>query len=222
LFRGEIKRYKHKSTRRRVEGYPPWKRMLRDRYRKELLKVIKKNPSATRARIDKHLAPRPYRWLCKHDKEWLEVHQPPLYKRVGSNRKVDWVARDRRLAREVRRAAARIAGVESRPVRVTVARIGRELDKTDLLNSRKLSSKIPLTVQALSELIEPHTDFAIRCVRWAASCYRREGIVPSISSLAKRAGMTMTTTHRPEIRAVINEEIESLRNCRYVPETKAA
>lgn len=223
IARAEIKRYKHKSgTRRRVEGYPQWKQLRRDRYREELLKVIKKNPSATRTIINKQLAPRAYCWLYVNDKEWLDAHQPPPYKRVGSNRKVDWVTRDRRLAREVRLAAARITGVRGRPVRVMVARIGRELDKTDLLNSRKLSSKIPLTVQALSELVEPHTDFAIRCVRWAASCYRREGIVPSISDLAKRAGMTMSTTHRPEIRAAINEELESLRNCRDVPEIKAA
>jgi hypothetical protein len=81
---------------------------------------------------------------------------------------------------------------------------------------------MPLTVRALSELVETHSAFAIRCVRGAASCYRHEGVVPSISALAKRAGMTMTTTHRPEIRAVINEELESLRNCRDVPEIKAA
>jgi hypothetical protein len=222
IAQAEIKRYKHKSTKRRVEGYPAWKLLMRDRYRKELLKVIKKNPSATRSIINKQLAPRAYRWLYTNDKEWLDAHQPPPYKRVGSNRKVDWVTRDRRLVREVRQAAARIKGVGGRPVRVTVARIGRSLDKTALLQNRKLSSKIPLTSQALSELVEPHTDFAIRCVRWAASCYRREGIVPSISALAKRAGMTMTTTHRPEIRAVINEELEALRNCGDVSEIKAA
>jgi len=223
IAQAEIKQYKHKSgTRRRVEGYPLWKRLLRDRYREELLRVIKKNPSVTRSIINKKLAPRAYSWLYMNDREWLNAHQPPPYKRVGSNRKVDWRARDRQLVREVWRAAARITSVGGRPVRLTIAQIGRELDKTDLLNSRKLSSKIPLTIQALSKLVEPHAAFAIRCVRWAASYYRSEGIVPSISALAKRAGMTMTTTHRPEIRAVINEELELLRNCRGVPEIKAA
>lgn len=220
----EIKRYPSKSPRKKKkkEGYPARKRLLRDRYRRELLQVLKKNPSATRSIINKQLAPRAYGWLYVNDKEWLDAHQPPPFKRVGSNRKVDWGARDRRLVREVRRAAARITGVGGRPVRVTVARIGRELDKTDLLTSKKLSSKIPLTIQALAELVEPHAAFAIRCVRWAASCYRREGIVPSISALAKRAGMTMTTTHRPEIRAVINEQLESLRNYGDTSEIKAA
>jgi len=225
IARAEIKRYPSKSARKKKkknEGYPARKRLLRDRYRRELLEVLKKNPSATRTIISKQLAPRAYRWLYLNDKEWLDAHQPPPYKRVGSNRKVDWVTRDRRLVREVRQAAARIASVGGRPVRVTVAGIGRKLDKTALLQSRKLSSKIPLTIQALSELVEPHTDFAVRCVRWAASCYRREGIIPSVSALAKRAGMTMSTTYRPEIRAAINEELESLRNCRDAPEIKAA
>ena len=187
-----------------------------------MLRAIKKHPSATRTRLAKHLASQAYRWLFKHDKKWLEAHLPRPFKRVGSNRRIDWGARDAQLVREVRLAAKRIMSVEGRPVRLTVARIGRELDKTDLLTSKKLSSKIPLTGHALSELVEPHLAFAIRCVRWAASCYRSEGTVPSISSLAKLAGMTMTTTHRPEIRAVINEEIESLHNCRDVSEIKAA
>ena len=64
--------------------------------------------------------------------------------------------------------------------------------------------------------------FATRCVRWAASCYRREGIIPSISSFAKRAGMTMSTTYQPEIRLVINEELDSLRNVKITSEHKAA
>lgn len=222
IARAKIRRDANKRTRRRITGYPRWKRLLRDRYRRELLRIIKKNPSATCSSLDKHLARQPYRWLYKHDKEWLKAHRPQPYKRVGSNRKVDWGVRDARLVREVRLAAERTMNVEDHPIRVTVARIGRELDKTALLTSRKLSSKIPLTIQALSELVEPHTAFAIRCVLWAASCYRREGTVPSISSLAKLAGMTMTTTHRPEIRTVINEELESFRNRRDVPKIKAA
>jgi hypothetical protein len=70
--------------------------------------------------------------------------------------------------------------------------------------------------------VETHLTFAIRCIRWAACCYRREGTVPSISALARLAGMTMSTTHRPEIRSVINEELESLRDYREVPGLQAA
>jgi len=164
------------------------------------------------------------RWLSNHDKEWLEAHLPRPVRMVGSNRKVDWAVRDSQLVREVQLAVKRVrsGSVGGRPVRVTVNRLGREIDKAALLNSKNLSSKIPLTAQLLAETVETHLNFSIRCIRWAASCYRREDTVPSISSLAKLAGMTMTTTHRPEIRAVINEVIESLRNCRDVPEIKAA
>ena len=81
---------------------------------------------------------------------------------------------------------------------------------------------MPLTVQALSELVETHLVFTIRSIRWAVGCYRREGTIPTISMLATRAGMTMATTHKPEIRAVINEELESLRNTSDVSGIKAA
>lgn len=222
IVRAEIKRYPNKSSKKKKKGCPPWKHLLRDCYRKELLAVLRKNPSATRSRLDKHLATKAYRWLHKNDRDWLDAHQPPPVKRIGSNRKVDWKKRDARMTKEVRLAAAQIMAEEGRPVRMTVSLIGRHLDKTSLLTSKKLTAKMPLTVQALSELVESHAAFAIRCVRWAASCYRRESIVPSISALAKRAGMTMTTTHRPEIRAVINEELESLRSCKNFPEIKAA
>lgn len=222
IVRAEIKRHPNKSSKKKKKGYPPWKRLLRDRYRSELLAVLRKNPFATRSRLDKHLATKAYRWLYKNDSEWLDAHQPPLFKRVGSNRKVDWKKRDARLAKEVRLAAAQIMAKEERPVRITVSLIGRHLDKTSLLTRKELIAKMPLTVRALSELVESHAAFAIRSVRWAASCYRREGIVPSMSALAKRAGMTMTTTHRPEIKTVINEELESLRSCRDIPKIKAA
>ncbi len=105
---------------------------------------------------------------------------------------------------------------------MTLGFVGRHLDKAALLHSKKQLTKMPLTVKALSELVETHLAFVIRCVRWATSCYRREGIVPSLSALAKRAGMTMSTSYRPEIRAVINEELESLRNANDIPEIKAA
>ncbi len=223
IVQAEIKRYPSKSHhKKKNKGYPPWKRLLRDRYRKELLEVLRKNPSASRSIINKQLASRAYGWLYMNDKEWLDAHQPPPFKRVGSNRKVDWDKRDALLVEDVRLAVAQITAEARRPVRMTVRLIGRHLDKDALLQSKKLLAKMPLTVRALSELVETHSAFAIRCVRWAASCYRHEGVVPSISALAKRAGMTMTTTHRPEIRAVINEELESLRNCRDVPEIKAA
>ena len=222
IARAGIKRYPSKSHRKKNKGFSPWRRLLRDRYRRELLKVVRKNPSATRSRIDKQLAPRAYNWLYRNDKEWLDAHQPPLFKRVGSNRKVDWGKRDALLAEEVRRAAAQITAGAGRPVRMTVNLIGHHLDKTSLISNKRLTSKLPLTVQALSELVETHTAFAIRSVRRAANCYRHEGIVPSISALAKRAGMTMSTTHRPEIRAVINAEIESLRSAGDVQEIKAA
>jgi hypothetical protein len=222
IAQADIRRGRSKQPNKKLKRQPPSRPAPREPYRRELLRVIKRNPSATRTRLEKQLAGQAYHWLHKNDKEWLEAHLPPPFKRVGSNRKVDWATRDARLVKEVHLAAKRMRRAEGRPVRVTVARIGRELDKVALFTGRNLSSKMPLTAKVLSEIVETHLAFATRSVRWAASCYRREGTAPSISTLAKRAGMTMSTTHRPEIRAVINEELESLHDGVNFLEFKAA
>lgn len=222
IARADISRDWRKQAPTRIKHSPSARSTPVDSYRRALLRAIKKHPSATRTRLGKQLASQAYRWLSIHDKVWLEAHLPRPVRRVGSNRKVDWAARDPQLVREVQLAVNRVRSVEGRPVRVTVNRLGREIDKAALLNSKNLSSKIPLTAQLLAETVETHLNFSIRCIRWAVNCYRREDTVPSISSLAKLAGMTMSTTHRPEIRAVINDELESLRNCNDVPEIKAA
>ncbi|HEV2800383.1 MAG TPA: TnsD family Tn7-like transposition protein [Pyrinomonadaceae bacterium] len=222
IAQAEIGREWRNPPRKRIKRSPAAKPTPRDRYRRELLRVIKKNPSATRSRLDKHLASQPYRWLYKHDREWLEAHQPPPFKRTESSRKVDWATRDAQLAKEVRLAAKQIRSTEGRPVRMTVSVIGRHLDKYALLTHKKLTGKMPLTVQALSELVETYMVFTIRSIRWAARCYLREGTIPTLTALSRRAGMTTTTTHKPEIRAVINEELESLRNTSDVSGIKAA
>jgi hypothetical protein len=219
---GGTKRYRSKGIRKRIKRQRTEMPTPREDYRREMHEAIEYNPTATRTILAKQLASQAYRWLQKHDEEWLEAHLPPPVKLFGSNRKVDWTPRDARLAEDVHLIAKQLRSGEGHPVRVTLQRISRELDKTALLDGRKLHLKLPRTAQVLSEVTETHMAFAIRCVRWAASCYRCEGAIPSVSALAKRAGMTMTTTHRPEIRAVINEELVSLRNADGICESKVA
>jgi hypothetical protein len=219
---GVKRKHRNRRNRNQIKTSLPSKASLHKRFRRELLKIIEDHPTSTRTALSTHLASQAYRWLMKNDREWLEIHSPPPIKRIGSNRKVDWVTRDAQLAKAVSLAAQRLSSTEGRPVRMTVKLIGHYLDKSALLNSKKFSAKIPLTTQVLSEIVETHLTFVTRCVRWAASCYRREGIIPSISAFARRAGMTMSTTYRPEIRSIINEELDSLRNIKVPPEHKAA
>src|SRR5947209_14533369 len=67
IARAEIRRDWRKRTPKRVKRSPPAKPTPVGRYRREMLRAIKKHPSATRTRLAKHLASQAYRWLFKHD-----------------------------------------------------------------------------------------------------------------------------------------------------------
>lgn len=161
---------------------------LREVKRKAWLDARKNNPKANRTKLQQVIAPRIYHWLSNHDGEWLMAHMPPPFKRTTSARQiVDWNARDHNLEKEVRESAQRLRGAKGKPVKITVNAIGRDLDKKELLQKPKHLAKLPLTRQAIKEVTETRIQFAIRRVRWAAKCFRDEGVAPAKSTLALRS-----------------------------------
>jgi hypothetical protein len=78
---------------------------------------------------------------------------------------------------------------EGRPARVTKSAIFRDRPQYRRLFSRKIVSKLPLTIKALSEVLETHVQFSIRRIRWAVDCFTQEGVMPSFTRLAKYAGV---------------------------------
>ena len=87
---------------------------------------------------------------------------------------IDWGARDIELAVAVRRSAARLMNAPGRPVWISADAIGRDTGKRHRALSR--DDRLPLTNQALIEVIESREDWAIRRIRWAVECYRQEGV----------------------------------------------
>jgi Tn7-like transposition protein D len=179
--------------------------------REEWLEAIKQNPSAIRTRLQRDF-PLLFSWLLKYDNGWLKENIPPLFKRTGSAREIaDWSGRDFGLEKEVREAAERLKRVAGRPVRITITAIARELDRKELLQKEKHLAKLPITQQALDEVAETRAQFALRRLRWAAGCFRNEGLVPAKSALALRAGVDYGIWKDEEMGAALDTEWSSLQ-----------
>lgn len=72
-------------------------------------------------------------------------------------------------------------------MQVTRTAIGRALGVITLL--RQHLHKMPLTAQALANVVESREKYAVRRVWWAADCYRRESVLPREWQLVMRANV---------------------------------
>jgi hypothetical protein len=204
------------------EQSPSRKSALLRSNRKRWLTTREENPKATRTQLQQTILPDVYRWLRRHDYVWLKSHMPPPFKRIGSARRVDWPSRDIQYAEEVRISAARLKNEPGHPVRVTKQAIGRDIDRTAVLSNPKLRKNIPLTFKALDEVVETRVEFSIRRLRWATALFRQEGVIPSFSTLAQRAGINWDIWYLPEVKIEIEAVLAALRDNSLGIEVEAA
>lgn len=138
----------------------------REIYRNEWLSLLKENPNASRSLLQRK-ASGVSCWLRRHDSEWLEVHLPPPRKNNGSPC-IDWESRDVQLAEAVRQSAIHLRSATGRPTKITIRAIGRDINKLQLLQTQL--NKLPLTSQALDEILETQEEYRTRFNGWAAEC----------------------------------------------------
>jgi hypothetical protein len=100
--------------------------------------------------------------------------------------------------------------IEGRPVRITKSAIFKDRTLYKYLLNRKTVAKLPLTQKALSEVVETRVQFSRRRIQWAVACFTREGVVPSFTRLAERAGVT-NSAYVPEVTIVLESAVLSLR-----------
>jgi hypothetical protein len=181
--------------------------VIRSLRREEWLSIRKKYPNANRKKLRRELAPRAHSWLYKHDKKWLLLHSPPPLRRVGSARQVDWKKRDLQLATKVRASTMQLRSVGGRPVRITKRAIARELDELTSITYKKALVKLPLTAQALEEVIESRVEFAIRRIQWAADQFRQQKIIPALATLGQRAGINHSIWYVPEVKTAFEKAL---------------
>jgi Tn7-like transposition protein D/TniQ protein len=182
----------------------------RETYREMILSAIKADPKASRSSIKNEFIAA-FCWLRAFDREWLYAHLPPSRQRPKPRTStINWVKRDAELLELVKSSALRIRSSTERPIRVTVAAIGRDIDRREQL--QKDLCNLPLTANGLSELVESFEDWAVRRVWWAARCFRRENISPIRNRLILRASINIKTLVSPEVIAAIDEAMEFLHS----------
>ncbi|WP_335338633.1 TnsD family Tn7-like transposition protein [Paenibacillus sp. IHB B 3084] len=87
--------------------------------------------------------------------------------------RVDWETRDLEISWEVEAASKRLLeDNQSKPIRITVASIGKRIGKLALLEKHK--DRLPLTTAILTNYLESVDQFQIRRVQWAAKQMKDE------------------------------------------------
>lgn len=153
------------------------------------------------------LLPGLYTWLYRHDRTWLQGHQPAR-KRVQRGLRANWENRDSQLAGEVAHAAAALKGLATYPMQVTVAAIGRNIRQLALLQEHL--GKLPVTAATLAEAVETRETFALRRIHWATTRYLEERYYPQRWELIRYAGLARVATW-PTIEAAIDRALQTLK-----------
>lgn len=208
------------STKLRLKSNPAQYRRKRNSYRSKWLSAIKRFPQSSITELGVRL-PGPYQWMLHNDRAWLKRNSPePTGRKHYSTASVDWDARDRFYVTQVRETAARLKERSGRPLRVTKGAILREIGATWI--SQKQGEKLPLTSQALNEMVESLTDYTIRRVWWAANCFLEEGVIPRESQIVDKANV-YKIKHLPEIQQAIKDGLRMIETkCSSVSLVKAA
>jgi Tn7-like transposition protein D/TniQ protein len=186
---------------------------LREKYRKQWIEVRTENKDVGRARLG-YIAHEAYIWLLKHDKKWLEDNFPKRLRRGSQRPKVDWLKRDEKYSTAVRKTAANMQNIVGRPIWVSRTRLAKTLGILAVVN--KTSAKLPLTNNALDEVSESITCFAIRRICWAADCYYQEHVPADKWKLQMRAAVSNKMARVPEVKAAFEECVRTLREMNEV------
>ena len=119
-------------------------------------------------------APHTYMWLYRNDRYWLRnfTAEHATLNRVILNQRVDWDARDQALASSVAEAFENLKASESKPTKITVASLARELGQLAIIQKHPL--KLPRTLAAIHARVETREDYAIRRIIWATQHFKHE------------------------------------------------
>lgn len=178
-------------------------------HRQEWLKILKSNPDAGRRELTKKFQ-KDYVWLKRHDTEWLQQNLPDRkLKKKPCSSGVNWQKRDIELVEKVKLAANKIKNKPGRPLQITVSSIGREIGQQAILQQQ--IHKLPITAQAIAEVIETQEEFAIRRIWWAADCFKAEGICPTRTNFLLRVSLGNVMKVKPKVKQALEEALQFLK-----------
>lgn len=152
------------------EGPARWKQ---SRYKRALVGRRERFEAQYRVCLAQECAD--YIWLYRNDQQWLAEHIQELGAAHKRNRKNNrpFSELDHILAAKVLECARSLQALPSKPVRISRARIGRELNA--LSRFEKQLSRLPLCAAALASMCESLDEFHNRRLYWATQELMREG-----------------------------------------------
>lgn len=178
-------------------------------YKKEWLVIVNTHQEDSRSSLYTKFQ-RVYDYLLSYAPDWLNEHLPPPQRPKSGLRTVDWTTRDEEIEEAVSASALRLRSRPGLPARITETAIFREADLPRLTAQAK--NKLPLTVQALAQVVETREQAAIRRLEWTAEQYFQEGVHPTRYQLAERAQIRETLP----LSALVGELLEdSLRRLNH-------
>jgi Tn7-like transposition protein D/TniQ len=153
--------------------------------------------------------PKLYEWLYRHDTAWLKAHLPTRLRVQRQVSPVDWQQRDQQLAQLVEISAQRLRHQAGKPMRITLAAIGRDIGQLALLQQHL--PKLPAVAQLLDSLVETREAFAIRRIQWVRQQYEEELRIPRRWEFIKRASIDRLAT-LPQIEEALDSALRKLRS----------
>lgn len=150
-----------------------------------------------------------YLWLNRHDKEWLEAHLPPVQKRTSMGALLDWGKIDRELSVSLEITVKQIRELPGKPVRISIAAIVRQIGYRTYLE--QALDKLPQTSKVMKQNLESLEAHSLRCINWAESQFRKEGVCPSRSEFIYRAGIRNKTGKKAKAQTAIEAALHRLR-----------
>jgi len=160
--------------------------------------------------------PRVYTWLYRHDRNWLEQHLPP---RKGPKpvRRVDWAARDAKIAQLIPAVAQQLQSRQGSPRQVTIAAIGRAIGYAAMIQQHL--DLLPLTAIALAECEESRITFANRRIQWASAQFHKQALVPKRWELVRLAGVERLLANAI-IQKALDAAMHELQHSSILPELR--
>jgi len=188
-------------------------------YRSQWLSLLQEHPGENWSRLIER-SPLVYKWLLHNDREWLDEHRPPRKEKATrqSSTRSDCADQgvlshkperfsDFQTADAVRSAAQSCLHDPGRPKRITQTKIKKHVPELTQLLRKPV--EIPLTLQALREVVESREAFAVRRIMHITHNCLKERVFPAKWKLIEQANLH-SLVHNPEVQQALEEAMSLL------------
>jgi hypothetical protein len=196
----------------------------RDTYRSLWEKALEAHPNSSLREVI-NAESKAYSWLNRHDLNWLKEHHPTANVFSGTERLMqrkiqkkydNYLRMDADLAKVVREIAEENHQKSDFPIRVTRRLLIAQTGSVALLMKIEvIADNLPLTSQALNEVLETDQVFIWRKLRWTVQSFLTENIQPEFSTFLRRARINFLALEHPNYKHLIQFAYQALHT--YTP-----